>query len=876
MAILRSRFFLIIVLALLVTTTAPLLALGVFSITGYQQRSDEDVEIIRNRLTEQRIQTLTARIGDIAYRISEFLLSRENDLDALAQLERSPQAYLQFAQSRTGTIWTTTALGKEVRLNLPLFREVSFVDAQGQEQVRVELVCYANYPFECAPEVASALYDVSDPLNTHFRSEDYFAQAQGLAAGEIYVSQPIGAYVAPNESYKSGLVGEGKRHQGLVRFVTPIEEEGERLGYVVLGLDTIHLMEFVAHFEPNSTVPLLALGPLPVNYTYLVSNEGDTFAHPFHHLIVGVNRTGQRVEVANPNNPQGPGSFKDMGFINEVFPQMLADFSQRSSGSYLERTVNRDERAFVYSIIPYSTGPYADSFGFGAVVASVRNDSIVVGAEVFSDRVSNNVAELTQQFLLLIAGALVLVVVFAVLIGRAVLSPMQRLTSSAAILAERPLTEAESLPLEQDRGRNEMSQLIRSFGRMARQLREREAEVRQSLELRQNELVTLSNLGQRFNAALDLDTLLETSSEAVQSVTQASAVVLNLNVQEYVLVEDPDPEKITTAARTAPRSITRGTPQGSPSLRVAVLAEGRENGEFLLYGLPQTLETIQRVFLDQLAALVGVAMTSIQQFARIQAQGRELSYKNQRVLEATQVKSMFIATMSHELRTPLNSVVGFSSLLMDGIGLDQELTARTLDMVRRIYRNAEHLRDMVNDVLDFAKLEAGMMSLTPHILLLREEAQQWQEQMAVLAQEKGLQLHLYIADDLPEYIINDKKRLTQVILNLLSNAIKFTNAGQVRLDIGRDEQSVIFRVRDSGIGIPPHALNTIFERFHQVDSSHTRQQGGTGLGLSIVKSLVVLMKGSIQVSSEVGVGSTFTVRLPIEIDAPKMVVEPLG
>jgi signal transduction histidine kinase len=877
MAVFRSRFFFIIVLALFVTTTAPLAALGLFSIAGYQQRSEADVDAIRDRLTEQRVESISARIGDIALRISQFLRSREKDLETLTKRARSTEAYLSFAQARTGIIWTTDAQGNEVYLDFPLFQEVSFVDVQGQEQVRVELVCYGNYPFECSIEEAAQLYDVSDPRNTRFRNEDYFAQAQQLEKGQIYVGRPIGYYVPPSESYKSGMVGVGRRHQGIVRFVTPIYEANERLGYAVMGLDTIHLMEFVAHFDANSSVPLAALGPLPVNYTYLVDNDGNTFAHPFHHLIVGVNRNGQAVDLASPDNPQGPGNFYQMGFISDVFPEMMTDFSQRSRGSYLRRLVNQEERAFIYSTIPYSSGPiYADSFGFGAIVISLRNDSVVIGSEVFSTRVANNVALLTQQFLVLVFAALLLVVIFAALIGRSIVQPIQRLTRSAAILSQRALTEAETRPLEEEKSLTEMGVLVRSFGSMGRQLREREDEVRQSLDLRENELVALSSLGQRLNAAFDLDTLLETAVEALQNTTGAAAVSINVNVQEYVLVEDADPEKITTRILPSPRSITRGQTREKPDLRIPITTEGRETGEVLLYGLPRTLEAIQRVFLDQLAALMGVALTSIQQFTRIQAQGRELALKNQRVLEATQIKSQFISTMSHELRTPLNAIAGFSSLLMDGIGLDQELTPRTLDMVRRIYLNAEHLRDMVNDVLDFAKLEAGMMSLTPHILNLRDEVEHWREQMSILAQEKGLDFRIHVAEDAPTHIVNDKKRLTQIIVNLLSNAIKFTERGEVVLDIARDgEKTVVFTVRDNGVGIPPHALNVIFERFHQVDSSNTRQQSGTGLGLSIVKSLVVLMHGTVSVSSEVGQGSVFTVRLPVEIAPPEQVVEPL-
>jgi PAS domain S-box-containing protein len=239
--------------------------------------------------------------------------------------------------------------------------------------------------------------------------------------------------------------------------------------------------------------------------------------------------------------------------------------------------------------------------------------------------------------------------------------------------------------------------------------------------------------------------------------------------------------------------------------------------------------------------------------ARLEWQSRELE-------RAYRLKSEFLASMSHELRTPINALLGYTSLMRDRIY--GELTERQEEALQRMYAASSHLLALVNDILDLAKIEAGKMPVHLEPVVLAEVMRELAETVEPMVRARGLAFEVELEPELP-VLETDRTRVKQILLNLLSNAVKFTHEGEVRVRAVRSGGGVEVSVRDTGIGIPPEHVQTIFEDFRQVDQSSTREYGGTGLGLSIVTKLLDLLGGSVRVESALGEGSVFTVWLPL-------------
>ncbi|HEU0076938.1 MAG TPA: ATP-binding protein, partial [Longimicrobiaceae bacterium] len=254
-----------------------------------------------------------------------------------------------------------------------------------------------------------------------------------------------------------------------------------------------------------------------------------------------------------------------------------------------------------------------------------------------------------------------------------------------------------------------------------------------------------------------------------------------------------------------------------------------------------------------------------------------LAAENARLFRAAQAasraKSQFLATVSHEIRTPINAVIGYSELLE--LGIAGELTEKQHEYVGRVQGSSRHLLSLVNDVLDLSKIEAGEMSVRHEPLPLRATASRAMEQVEPQARAKAISLELAWNCPDDDVFVGDEDRVSQVLVNLLSNSVKFTEPGgsvtmtcsagaavPPTLPDAGEQPWVAVEVGDTGIGIPPDKLETVFEPFMQVDGSHTRREGGTGLGLAISRRLARLMGGDLTVESTPGQGSRFTLWFP--------------
>jgi signal transduction histidine kinase len=254
--------------------------------------------------------------------------------------------------------------------------------------------------------------------------------------------------------------------------------------------------------------------------------------------------------------------------------------------------------------------------------------------------------------------------------------------------------------------------------------------------------------------------------------------------------------------------------------------------------------------------------------ARLEQQGRDLEEMTRRLRSArdeaeraNRAKSEFLANMSHELRTPLNAIIGFSEMLESGYG--GTLSERQASYTKDIHDSGQHLLQIINNVLDMSKVEAGQYQLYETAVDLRDVARSSIAIVAGRAREQGLSLELEIDGSLP-CVMADERTLRQVLLNLLSNAVKFThNGGTVTVKGGvQPDGDLAVDVSDTGIGIAPEALELVMEPFRQANGSFSREYEGTGLGLTISKNFIELHGGKLTIESEVGVGTTVSVVLP--------------
>jgi signal transduction histidine kinase/HAMP domain-containing protein len=411
--------------------------------------------------------------------------------------------------------------------------------------------------------------------------------------------------------------------------------------------------------------------------------------------------------------------------------------------------------------------------------------------------------------------------------------------------------------------------------RVAERTAELEAANRE-IRQRAEELAALYEVGRSLAVTLDLDALLPTIAKRVTTTLEADRSALFLfdpragalrvqAVHGYMAERladfsyQPGEEVVGQAYATGQTQYVPDLDQASHLPRrdeirtvlavpLATPTAASALGVLSVTSLrPRAFSPDQRQLIETMAGQIARAIRNAQLYEAAQ--------------EADRLKSAFLATMSHELRTPLNSIIGFIGILLQGLA--GPLNDEQAKQLRMAQGSARHLLDLINDVLDISKIEAGQVKIVSEPFDVPQAIESVVRAVTPLAEKKGLHL---VADVAPEVgqIVSDRRRVEQVLINLLNNAVKFTEQGEVRVACGVDDGWLVTRVSDTGIGIKPEDEDKLFEPFRQIDVGITRRYEGTGLGLSICKRLVETLGGEIWAESEWGVGSTFTFTLPLE------------
>jgi GAF domain-containing protein len=407
------------------------------------------------------------------------------------------------------------------------------------------------------------------------------------------------------------------------------------------------------------------------------------------------------------------------------------------------------------------------------------------------------------------------------------------------------------------------------------------------------QLTALGEVGQAISSTLDLEKVLPTIvARAVQLTGLDGGAIYEYDEQRRIfnlrggenimpeLVELYRNEPIRlgegavggAAAERAPVQIADILAQGYESrargvleragaralLAVPLLSEGRILGALaVIRNTPGEFPPEVVKLLETFGTQSAIAIQNARLFREIEEKGRELEI-------ASQHKSQFLASMSHELRTPLNAILGFNEMMLDGLCGD--VPEGFQDPLQETQTSGKHLLRLINNVLDLAKIEAGRMELALADYAVQDMVESVRSTLRPLAEAKGLAFNVALPNDLP-LAHGDAGRLTQCLMNLAGNALKFTKQGQVAISVEAQDDRLLFRVTDTGIGIPPEKIDSLFTEFKQTDATIASEYGGTGLGLAITRQFIEMHGGRIWVESEPGKGSTFIFEIPLRARA---------
>ncbi|MCB0194797.1 MAG: PAS domain S-box protein [Anaerolineae bacterium] len=452
----------------------------------------------------------------------------------------------------------------------------------------------------------------------------------------------------------------------------------------------------------------------------------------------------------------------------------------------------------------------------------------------------------SQTALFLLGGGLVICGIVVMLVtgrflGQLIIKPMERLRTGAVQIGRGDLTHQIDLTIK-----NEVGQVAQAFNTMVKQLHDREETLKQQREFLQQVI----DINPHFIFAKDAEGRYVLANKAFTDAYRTSLEKLLGKTDQEL---NPNRELVEKYRRDELQVINTGQELRHDEEKVVTI-RGEEAWR----------KTIKRPIFDKngnVSQVLGVA-TDITDRKKAE---EALEMARDQALEASRLKTQLLANVSHDLRTPLGGILGFSEMLQAGVFGD--LTEEQLGAIGEIIDSTSQLLSFINNLLNQARIESGGVALKLAPFKARSLVTDTKSLFGPLAQTKGLALQSEVTEDVPKTLVGDIDWLRQMVSNLVGNAIKFTEQGEIRIRIFcPTENEWAIQVSDTGPGIPAEAEEYIFEAFRQVDGTVTREHGGSGLGLSIVKQLTIIMGGHITLDSEVGVGSRFTIYLPLQVN----------
>ncbi len=812
-----------------VLSLAPLILMAIFSalnlrtVEGTLRRSAIDA------LDQQAAEMLELRAVMVANEVRTFLRSTEDHLAAFAQLEPTPENYLHFSRTNRRQIWYrggTNQQPRQERQVIPLYSELAFIAADGYERVRIE-----------HDRVLDELRDVSNPANTTYLTETYFASARDLPAGRIYVSHVTGWHVNRLQQLQGAATPEeaieGQKYTGVIRFARPVfSDEGRLKGVVVLSLDHRHLMEFTQHISPTEERFVVFPSYQSGNYAFMFDNEGWIITHPKFWDIRGLDREGHLVPPYTEHSSieavtlgEIPYNLGQAAFIHPNYPFVHQAVLGGRSGVVDVTNVGGSRKIMAYAPIFYDQGLYAESGVFGGVTIGAEVRQFHKTAEQASDRIDKLFAGFLGSAWLLIGLTAVLVTVAAYKLSRSVTKPLSSLISTTREMARGNLETRVEIA-----NPTEIADLATAFNRMAGQLRERRSRLLKTLtQLRdsRHEILRERNLKNTIVENVEAGILTLDAENRVTSFNSSANRILGL---QGVPLQRPLAETLQNwpelqAALDQAPALAKWSDYVSMQRKDANLTF-----RLTLYPLTAGPEVNHILTVEDLTERVNLRQ-QMARFERLASLGR------------------LSAGIAHEVRNPLTGI----SLLLDD--LHDRLLNNPEDrvLIQKALQEIERLETLVNELLHFSAIPVTRRAAGSIVDLLRDTLFLVKRQ----CERQNVALVVDFPDD-PALLSMDADQIKQAFLNLLTNALDaMPDGGRLSVSVQVGTERICISFADSGDGIVAENSLLIFEPFF------TTKGGGTGLGLSITHTIITNHGGHLEVKSHPGEGTTFVISLPL-------------